>query len=97
MGEVGSGSPNRLFLRGNAQIPLNIRQNGSVRGESPPQAENFGVLGTSKMRFLKGKTLKKGSQIWKNPPPEPPPLLFGPIWSEGGGWLGFICPDAVSA
>ena len=30
------------------------------KGESPPQAENFGDFGTPKMRFLKGKTLKTG-------------------------------------
>ena len=36
------------------------------------------------MRFLKGKTLKKGSQIWENPPPEPPPLVFGRSGLEGG-------------
>ena len=50
----------------------------------PPQAENFGDFWDPKMRFLKGKTLKKGSQIWKNPSPERPPFFSADLSQKGG-------------
>ena len=33
----------------------------------PAAGEFFGGFWTPEMRFLKGKTLKKGSKIWGNP------------------------------
>ena len=91
VGEVGSGPPNRLFLRGNAQIPLNITQNGSVRGESPPQAENFAVFRVLKCRFLRGNRSESGPkmvQIWsKLPDPGNPPSVSPDFGPKGGGVL----------
>ena len=42
---------------------------------------------------FKGKTLKKGSQIWKNPSHPP---FFSADLARRGGSLGFICPDVCN-
>ena len=56
----------------------------NLRGGGPPQAENFGDFGPLKMEFYKGKRPKKGPKTEDFPELNHPPLLFEPIWSEGG-------------
>ena len=92
-GSLGLGSdwggriwtPKSALSKGKTlRYPQNISQNGSVRGESPPQAEIFGLLGTSKMRFLKGETLKKGVPNLEKSLTRATPLCFNRFGQEGG-------------
>ena len=66
-----------------------------LEGRSPPQAENFGILGPLNADFQ-----------WENEPPEakfwaksgpepkePPPLVKDQIDSKGGGFFARITPD----
>ena len=65
------------------------------KGESPPQAENFGDFGTPKWRFYKGKSPKRGDFFLEGYPGNPP--LFSPDFdSKGGGFPGMKYPDDIS-
>ena len=44
------------------RVPEKRGSSAILRGESPPQAENFAVFWTPKTRFYKGETVQNGVQ-----------------------------------
>ena len=86
-----TGTPILGSLGGNRAAGEKILRFGTPKivipkGESPPQAENFGDFGTPKWRFYKGKSPKRGDFFLEGYPGNPP-LVFTRFRLEGGGFL----------
>ena len=83
-----TGTPILGSLGGNRAAGEKILRFGTPKivipkGESPPQAENFGDFGTPKWRFYKGKSPKRGDFFLEGYPGNPP--LFSPDFDSKGG------------
>ena len=87
-----TGTPILGSLGGNRAAGEKILRFGTPKivipkGESPPQAEKIGDLGSPKCRFYKGNRPKRGPIFYYYIPGNPPPM-FRRISTRRGGFPG---------